>query len=143
MLQQVDPFIPIRPARHARARPPQPAPPPVQSAPEPAAAAGRHRWLRAGQYIGLTVLIIAAGILMQFVVAGEILIAAYAVVVLLRHIPSRVTFLGALGSIGYIIFMLFTNLNQTLLKNFAMYAFLLLLIGTLSLAREGRVPADL
>jgi hypothetical protein len=77
---------------------------------------------------------------------GEIALAIYAVVALWRRWPSQQTFALALAMFGGIILSsLLTSFNlpyldniQQISENLAVYAFLLLCIGTVALAREVR-----
>lgn len=81
---------------------------------------------------------IGAGLLAQTLIFGEILVAAYAIFALIRRISSRTTFLLALLTIVCIIVLLLIRTNNALAANFAVYAFLLLLVGTVTLGREIR-----
>ena len=81
---------------------------------------------------------LAAGLMLQTAAAGELLIAAYAVFALLRRVESRTTFTLALVSLGCIVAMLLVKPDPTLMKNFAIYAFLLMGVGTMSLVAETR-----
>ena len=81
---------------------------------------------------------LAAGLMTQSVSAGEVLIGAYAAVALLRRIESRVTYMLALASLACILVLLLARPDPVLMQNFAVYAFLFILIGTLSLTLETR-----
>jgi len=83
-------------------------------------------------------MMLVAGILLQSLVAGELLIGIYAVVALIRQIESRTTFALALIALGCIVVLLLVRPDSALIKNFATYGFLFLLVGTLSLAHESR-----
>jgi len=79
---------------------------------------------------------VCVGLFIQSLAFGEILIGVYAAVALVRRIPSRSTFLLAL--IGLITVALLTALqgDSDTSDNFAVYVFLLLVVGTVSLGRE-------
>jgi hypothetical protein len=81
---------------------------------------------------------LAIGMLLQAAVYGELLIAVYAIFALVRRVESRTTFMLALISLGCILVMLLLRPNLELMQNFAIYAFLLLLVGTVSLTTETR-----
>lgn len=86
----------------------------------------------------LLVLAIVAGgfLIQQSAIIGEICIVVYAIVVLKQKIAARLTFiLALLAFVGVLVLLLF-QANQTLAANFALYAFLLLAVGSLSLLRE-------
>lgn len=78
------------------------------------------------------------GTLLQAAAYGEMLIGAYAVFALIRRVESRTTFMLALTSMGCILVMLLLRPDFALMQNFAIYAFLLLLVGTISLTTETR-----
>jgi len=81
---------------------------------------------------------LATGLLLQSMAIGELLIGLYAVVALMKHIASRTTFALALVSLGCIVLLLFARPDSTLKTNFATYAFLLLVVGAISLTVETR-----
>jgi hypothetical protein len=78
------------------------------------------------------------GVLVQSQTAGEVLIGVYAAVALIWRIESRVTFMMALGALVAIMAISLLRSGQPLANNFAVYAFLLLAVGTVSLAIETR-----
>ena len=99
---------------------------------------GERKWL---YYLKLTLAclaMLAIGSLAQVAIAGEIAIGIYAIWAIVTKIPSRTTFLLALGTFAAILLLLFIKPDQLLMKNFATYAFLFLLTGTASLLREAR-----
>ena len=70
---------------------------------------------------------------------GEIALGLYAAFVLIRRVPSRVTFYGALACLsGIVIAQIVTGGENWVGDNLAVYAFLLLAIGTISLGIEVR-----
>lgn len=79
-----------------------------------------------------------AGLAMFSVLAGQVAIAVYAVVALWRRWPSQQSFMLALVMFGGIITALVIPNFKAVADNLAVYAFLLLAIGTISLAREAR-----
>ena len=78
------------------------------------------------------------GVLAQSLVIGEVLIVVYAIFAFVRRVPSRTTFLLALMSLVLIVVLLTMKPESRLAQNFAVYTFLLLVIGTISLAIEVR-----
>ena len=81
---------------------------------------------------------LAAGLMLQSVAAGEVAICAYAAIALLRRIESRMTFMLALVSLFCILVLLLVRPDPVLMKNFAIYAFLFIVVGTVSLTMETR-----
>lgn len=79
-----------------------------------------------------------AGLAMFSVMAGQIAIAIYAIMALWRRWPSQQSFALALVMFGGIILASLVSTFQAVANNLAVYAFLLLCVGTLSLAREVR-----
>lgn len=131
------------PVRRVAPPAPAPAPQPIRTNAEPKAARPspkvRHR--RGRKFMMLAAMgcaMLAGGMALQAAVYGELLIAAYAVYALVRRVESRTTFSLALISLGCILVMLLVRPNADLMQNFAIYAFLLLLVGTVSLTVETR-----
>ncbi len=123
--------VPIRPSQPAIR--PQPAPIAIEKPKK----TRRHKYgtiklLLAGAAM------LAIGTLLQAAAYGEMLIGAYAVFALIRRVESRTTFMLALTSMGCILVMLLLRPDFALMQNFAIYAFLLLLVGTVSLTTETR-----
>jgi hypothetical protein len=81
---------------------------------------------------------LAFGLAIQSQTLGEILIGAYAAVAIIWKIESRLTFALALAALVAIMGMSLLKPGQSLANNFAVYAFLLLAVGTVSLALETR-----
>lgn len=79
-----------------------------------------------------------AGLAMFSVMAGQLAIAVYAVAALWRRWPSQQTFGLALTMFGGIILASILPPFRNVADNLAVYAFLLLCVGTISLAREVR-----
>ncbi|HSW80635.1 MAG TPA: hypothetical protein VLG47_07700 [Candidatus Saccharimonadales bacterium] len=110
----------------------------VQAQPKIAAKSRTKRMLAALQVPGIILASVVIGYFMQSLVYGEIAIAVYAIVALLFKVASRTTFMLALMSLFVIIITVIANPGSTLSTNFAVYTFLLLVVGTVSLGREVR-----
>jgi len=78
------------------------------------------------------------GLALFSVLAGQIALAIYAIVALWRRVPSQQSFMLALVMFGGIIVASLIPPFQEVADNLAVYAFLLLCIGAISLAREVR-----
>jgi hypothetical protein len=97
-------------------------------------------WKRAFKAIGQTilfVLLLAVGLIIQSPLIGQAIIILYAIAALIWHIRSRTTFFLVLGCFMVVLFASARS-DITLASTFAMYALLLLIIGTISLAFEVR-----
>lgn len=81
-----------------------------------------------------------AGFFADNLVFGLVLLTAYAVVALVTRIASRTTFTLALLLLAAISLLLLFKPNQQLIRHFATYAFVLLLIGVITLGREVKLP---
>jgi hypothetical protein len=81
-------------------------------------------------------LIIAVGIFLQSLVVGQLCILGYGVFALIRRVPSRTTF--GLGAISLLCVLILRRMNSDnpMADTFAVYAFLLLAIGTITLVRD-------
>jgi hypothetical protein len=113
----------------------------IQAQPKAATKSRAKRLLSALQVPGIILASVLVGYFMQSLVYGEIAVAVYAVIALLFKVASRTTFMLALMSLFVIIITVIANPGGTLSTNFAVYTFLLLVVGTLSLAREVRAEA--
>ncbi len=71
---------------------------------------------------------------------GLALLALYAVFALVTHIASRTTFTLALLLLAAISILLLVKPNMVLIGNFTTYAFILLLIGSITMTLEARLP---
>lgn len=89
------------------------------------------------QDIGIAIAACVLGFLIQSPVVGQVAIAAYAICVFVFRMDSRPTFVLALLALAMV---LFSNVraNGTAAGTYAVYAFLLLVVGTISLGREAR-----
>jgi hypothetical protein len=79
-----------------------------------------------------------AGIMVQSVIVGQSILLIYAICTLIFRIDSRTTFLMAFFLLCSLIALLIFRSNNALAVNFAVYSFILLLIGVVSLLRELR-----
>lgn len=101
----------------------------------------RHRfnplWLL--QYLQLPAIMMVAALfalIAQSLALGELAVIVYAVIALVRRISSRTTFAAALLTLVSVVLMLAIQPTNTLAGHFAIYAFLLFLVGTISLGAE-------
>jgi hypothetical protein len=101
-------------------------------------ATGAHRLWQSLQVVLIIFAAVCAGLLLQSLAFGELAIAVYAVFALTRRIASRTTFTLALTALGGIVLLLVIRGSSALSENFAVYAFLLLLVGMVSLGLEAR-----
>lgn len=104
-------------------------------------AAPKRHVLSRLRVLQLPILILLALILgpfLQTLVVGEVLILIYAVYAVVRHISSNVTFLLSLISLVGIGMLYLAGNTGTLATNFAIYCFLILIVGTVSLGLELR-----
>jgi hypothetical protein len=115
-------YSPGRPSKRKTSRPPSPK------------AYSRKRLAVAL----LIVVLIAAGSILRFAAASELLIGTYAVIAFMRQIESRITFILALASLACVILLPLLQPAHELSESFAEYAFLLLIVGTISLVIETR-----
>jgi hypothetical protein len=81
-------------------------------------------------------LIIGIGVLMQSLIIGELCILAYAIFAVARRVPSHTTFMLAGISLASILVLMRVNSYSPLAGNFAVYAFMLLALGVITLVRE-------
>jgi hypothetical protein len=96
------------------------------------------RWRQRLQLSLLIIVAAAVGLLIQSLVVGEVIIAVYAIVALKQRIASRTTFLLALIALVCIVVLVILQGDSTLSEDFAVYAFLLLGVATISLGLETR-----
>lgn len=120
-----------------------PAAPPQRRLYFKPAAAAREPKRNVWQKLQMPLLLLAGstgGFLAGDLVFGLVVLTAYAVLALVTRIPSRTTFTLAFLLLGAISVMLLLKPNMQLIGNFATYAFVLLLIGAITLGRESRLP---
>ncbi|HSX06770.1 MAG TPA: hypothetical protein VLG92_03555 [Candidatus Saccharimonadia bacterium] len=86
----------------------------------------------------LVVVVLVAGTMTQVESMGEMLIIAYAIYVFVRRVASRTTFMLVLVSLATIVLLRLVGKDPQLAANFAVYSFLLVLVGVISLAYEVR-----
>lgn len=96
------------------------------------------RLLQKTQLLGFMLVAIMVGLLAQSLVFGELAIGVYAIFALTRRVTSQATFLLALIALLGIVLLVSINANSVMANNFAVYAFLLLTVGTISLGLEIR-----
>lgn len=95
------------------------------------------------QKFQLPVLLLAGttgGFFADNLAVGLVLLGAYATVALITRIPSRTTFTLAMVLLAAISIMLLFKPSALAIRNFATYAFVLLLAGVITLIRESRLP---
>lgn len=80
----------------------------------------------------------AGGFALQSLIIGQLALVFYAIFALVKSVSSYVTFLLAVLALVGTAIVLVARPDTTLAANFAVYAFLLLAIGLLSLGREIR-----
>ncbi len=127
----------LRP-RAAAAQPAQPVERRVYSAPRPEVQESRF-W----QKLQLPLLLLAGavgGFFAESLALGLSMLAIYGLVAFITRIPSRTTFTLALLLLAAISVMLLAKPSASLIRNFSSYAFVLLLIGVITLGREARLP---
>lgn len=94
-------------------------------------------WPAVAQGVLLILGTVCVGLFISTLVFGELVIAAYAVFALIKRVPSRTTFMLALIALGSVVLLLVIRGGETgLSDNFAVYTFLLLVVGTICLGRE-------
>lgn len=79
----------------------------------------------------------AVGFLLRSLMVGQAIILLYAIFAFIFRIESRTTFIFVLISFGVVLTASLRS-DTTLASVFAVYAFLLLVVGTISLGREVR-----
>ena len=93
------------------------------------------------QTIVILLLAIALGFSLNILAVGEIAIAVYAVAAFWLRISSRISFCLALLSFSMIILLEIVQPASDAASPFAVYAFFLLVVSTLSLGMEARQEA--
>lgn len=95
----------------------------------------RNLWIAVGGIVGLL-------LCFQSLSLGEAAIGLYAIAALTLRFSSRATFVAALLGLGGILLFLALQGEDTLSENFAVYTFLLLAVGTVSLGLETHRACD-
>lgn len=129
---QTSPTAP--PPRPTQTRPHQARPQPKQVSKKPS------RKRKTLNFVGQVLFVVGAmvlGLLAQSVIIGQVAVLIYGVCAVLFRIASRTTFLLALMSLGVVVIAIVRS-QTALASAFAVYVFLLLGVGTLTLARELR-----
>lgn len=90
------------------------------------------------QFVLFITIAVCVGLSLQYLDVGEFMIAVYGIFAMIKHVSSRNTFILALISLICIVLLSVLKDNGTISENFAVYAFLLLIIGTISLGLEAR-----
>lgn len=161
-MQLVDPFVPVtskqppapqkaapepsvafvhpRQAVTSEVKPSQPLPAPKpapvsQPRPAPPRRSKRFRSLLVNGVI--IIVAVGLGLSIRSLIVGQIAIAVYAVLALVFRVSSRTTFLLAVLSLGVVLVSTVRS-DSGLAGTFAAHAFLLLVVGTVCLAREVR-----
>jgi hypothetical protein len=134
------PQTPIRPSQPARLARPYAAPIQQPAQPEPLPDARPSFFKRL--LIGIGKFLLGIGIfifafLAQSPAIGQLAIGVYAIAALGWRISSRITFTMAVMALGLVILASIRS-DVTLANTFALYVFLLLIVGTLTLWREVR-----
>lgn len=82
----------------------------------------------------------AGGFFADNLALGLSLLAIYGITAFVTRVASRTTFTLALLLLGAISMLLLFKPNTQLIRNFATYAFGLLIVGAITLGREARLP---
>ncbi|HZM63766.1 MAG TPA: hypothetical protein VFB59_01385 [Candidatus Saccharimonadales bacterium] len=77
-----------------------------------------------------------AGFAIQNPLLGQVLIVGYGIFAFIYRIPSRITFMGALATILIMFGLMATNGDAATSHTLAIYTFLLLVVGVITLNRE-------
>jgi len=135
---------PRAPASRKPATPPAPAQPqrrPHQAAvkprPAPKKQSRKRKVLGILGQIAFVSAAMALGFLVQSVIIGQAVVLIYGICAVIFRVASRITFLLALLSLGVVVISSVRS-QTALASTFAVYVFLLLGVGTLTLARELR-----
>src|SRR6185369_15935053 len=127
-------------------RPPASAPT-VQSQPpakriyfQPRPAEPERRWLKKLELPFLLTACIVGGFFADNLALGLGLLAIYGAYAFIARVPSRTTFTLTLLLLAAISLLLLLKPDAQLISNFASYAFVLLLIGVITLGREAKLP---
>jgi hypothetical protein len=138
----VDPFSPLSRRRRITGSIRLPEPRSVATKPPPRPprpAKPRRQKLR--RLLGLLLvplIMVAISRLSQFLTVGELVIGVYGLAALVGRIPSRFTFLLACLSLINVAILLLILPDSPRAANTAVFAFLFLVVGTVSLALEAR-----
>lgn len=92
-------------------------------------------WQGRGGTVVFLLGVACVGFLAQFQVVGVIGITLYGIIMLIKRLPARVTFLAALLTLGMVIVAILAG-NWLVAQNFAAYTFLLFVWGVVALTAD-------
>jgi hypothetical protein len=101
----------------------------------------RRRWVEYAQWALILPAAVLVGLAVQSLTYGELAIAAYGLFALVRRVDSRRTFALALIALCAVALSLVFGRGNVMASNFAVYAFLLLLVGAVQLGVEQVIEA--
>jgi hypothetical protein len=104
----------------------------------PAKASSKRRERSKLAVFGIVGAVLLGGLSLYSLGLGQLLLAFYAVIAIWKRFASQQTFILALAMFGGIIVASAIPVLKPIAENLAVYAFLLLCIGTISLTREVR-----
>lgn len=131
----VDGILPARPIT----RPSRPSQAPPAMPPEPQTPAKKpqrlRRIIKALLQASALMALLLIGLLSRYAVVGQAMIGVYALCVVIFRIESRTTFTLAIMSLA-VVLVSSVRTDRVLAGAFAIYAFMFLSIGVVSLSRE-------
>lgn len=113
----------------------------TEKAQAPRASSQKRVLTRAKSYAQTTLLVLGSillGFFVQYVLIGQIVLAIYGIWAAVARISSKITFTMALISLGTTFVLLIMRPQDMLVKNFATYSFLLLVVGAITFGLEVR-----
>jgi hypothetical protein len=113
---------------------PQPTPPPTVM-PEPSAQQKSRFWRGKLQWAIIIAAGVVIGLIVQAVPLGYLGVGVYGIVAIMKHIPSRITFLLALGALSLAPMGIVIG-NGAVANGFSLIGFLLLSVGVVTLGIE-------
>jgi hypothetical protein len=138
---QLAPPAPLARARQTLPRYPSPTPSAPAKPAHHSTTAAKPKHKKLGRTLSIlhlllgTAVIMGLGLFMPSLVIGEICVTAYALVALIVRIPSNAIFsLAAISLVGILVAEQFQDYSPV--ANVAIYTFMLLTVGALSLIRE-------
>ena len=102
---------------------------------QPARRSGFRRFGRLLLQSFVFMVLFSVGFLLRSLLVGEIIIVLYGILAFVFRVESRTTFILVLMSFAVILIASMRS-DTALASVFAVYAFLLLVVGTISLGRE-------
>lgn len=145
--QTIEGIISAKQASRPTALPQEPGATPWRQSVRPATDAAHqtklkrkksHTILRRVRLPAIIIAVIGTGLVVPSLQAGEVIIGAYALFALIRGVSSRTTFILALVAMLVIVVALGLQGDGSISENFAVYTFLLLAVGTVSMGLEVR-----